>query len=130
MSHFIIEKKIWDKIFKDNGCSSHFEYEKDISTGKYILKLITYNPKHQVVFIAYQAKGKDKLETTKNILNMIEEPDNAELNNYSVSWINKKEKYISFFKAKDIHHLLEKFNFQKNESIQINEIKKIDEEKD
>lgn len=128
MSHFIIEKKIWDKIFQDNGCSSHFEYEKDISTGKYILKLITYNPKHQVVFIAYQAKGKDKLEVTKNILTMVEEPGNTELQNYSVSWIKKnKEVYTSFFKTRDIQHLLEKFNFQKNESIQINEIKKIDE---
>ena len=142
MSHFEIEQKIWNKIYQDNKCSSHFEYEKDISTGKYILKLITYNPKNLAVFLAYESKGKDKLEVTRNILNMIEQTNNQDVYQYSLIWKKSSKNtpatkplkdmtdtdnittYTSIFKAKNIGQLLDKFHFQEHD-YEILEIKKL-----
>lgn len=103
-----LEHEIQSLIFKDNGCTVHFEY----SVGNCDVSVYTTNPQTKEIFLLKETnKVYLKEDGLKDILKYVK--TQKELDSFTVIWIKKDEgtpvKQTSYFYCHDIQDAINKF---------------------
>lgn len=80
--------------------------------GKIKLDLITVNQRHNQSFLFRYEIGFDKIDVLTKALNYVKSFKDEE-DTFTIQWMNKGDKEIetSYFRGKNIHDVLDKFNY-------------------
>ena len=79
------------------------------------LDLITINPKHDQSFLFHTTKSEDKMGALTKMLDYIKNHYKDDLT-YTLQWmkIGENELHTSYFRAKNIYEVLNKFYFERD----------------
>lgn len=110
-----LESQIQSIIHKDNQCTAHFDYSRNRENVALTVK--TYNPKNKETFVLKEITAKDDDECLSHVLKYLESVTSEE-SPFTVVWRrhNEGDSFKSYFYAKNIRHLLDKFYKDKNEA--------------
>lgn len=83
--------------------------------GITILDLITHNPRHNQSFLFHTVKAINKEEAYEKMLEYIQEHIQKD-SSYTLQWVKIGDNNLqtSYFRAKDIYELLDKFYFERD----------------
>ena len=114
-----LENSISELIFKDNKCSTHFEYiQPCYQQSGYKLNIITFNQQHNQHFLLRSTEGESFLECLEKAYQYVNKVCKKEvkINSYTVSWVSNDDNVNttnSYFYGDNIEEVLEKFYFNK-----------------
>jgi hypothetical protein len=116
----LLESEISDFIRSDNGCSTHFEYNKlAIDNSLKSIRVTTFNPKKQESFLLIEISCSDPVDGLIQVNNWIK-THNISNQEYShtVLWSKRgdPQTYKSYFYAVNARKALDKFFYDKSES--------------
>lgn len=116
----LLESEIFDFIKKDNGCSTHFEYNRSqIDNSLKSIRVTTHNPKKQETFLLIEVPCDDAIDGLLKVNSWIKTHNisNEEFS-HTVLWTKKGESstYKSHFYATNARKALDKFFYDKSES--------------
>ena len=116
-----LETTISEYIRKDNGCSVHFDYFKDASTGSdniTHIRATTFNPVKQESFLLIEIPCKNQEDGLKSILEWVKSHTGVkDCSSFTVIWTKRGDynTFKSYFYAENVRRVLDKFFFDKNE---------------
>jgi predicted restriction endonuclease len=111
-----LESEISKLIKFDNGCHTHFEYNKNEDETLKSISVITYNPMKKEEFLLVDITCSDVLDGLTEALNWVRYHTQTETS-YTINWskIGEGKTYKSYFHAKNMKVALEKFYHGKKE---------------
>ena len=113
------ENEISSFIKEDNGCSTHFEYNKShIDNSIESIRVTTYNPKKNETFLLIEIPCDDEVDGLKSVLDWIKSHKLTSQDiSHTILWMKKGEgvTYKSYFYATSVRKALDKFFFDKKE---------------
>lgn len=113
MSHReAIEQEI-SSILGLNSSQLSFEFKE--LEGIIHLDLVTTNPNHQQSFLFHSVKAIDQSEALQKMLDYVKNNFRKE-DSYTLQWskIGESNLHTSYFRAKNIYEILDKFYFQRD----------------
>ena len=111
------ENEISSFIKEDNGCSTHFEYNKSGDSVKSI-RVSTYNPKKNETFLLIEIPCDGEVDGLKSILEWIKSHKLSSQDiSHTILWMKRGGgvTYKSYFYATSVRKALDKFFFDKKE---------------
>lgn len=116
----LLESEIFDFIKKDNGCTTHFEYNRStIDNSLKSIRVTTFNPKKQETFLLIEIPCVELIDGLKQVNNWIKTHSISDQEfSHTVLWAKKGESshYKSYFYATNARKALDKFFYDKSES--------------
>lgn len=112
-----LEADISNMIKSDNGCHTHFEYNRsNIDNTLKSISVVTYNPIKNEEFLLLNLPCEDVVEGLTEVYNWVKYHTKQE-NSYTVNWSKAGEgkMYHSYFHAKNMRAALDKFYHGKKE---------------
>jgi hypothetical protein len=119
----ILESEISDFIKKDNGCNTHFDYNRsNIDNSLKSIRVTTYNPKKQETFLLIEIPCTNEdmiIESLKQISSWVRTHSISDQEfSHTVLWAKKGDAhtYKSYFYATNARKALDKFFYDKSEA--------------
>jgi hypothetical protein len=118
----ILESEISDFIKRDNGCNTHFDYNRsNIDNTLKSIRVTTYNPKKQETFLLIEIPCQDEglIEGLKQISSWVRTHSISDQEfSHTVLWAKKGDAhpYKSYFYATNARKALDKFFYDKSEA--------------
>ncbi len=117
----ILESEISDFIKRDNGCITHFDYNRSNENSLKSIRVTTYNPKKQETFLLIEIPCKDEdmiIESLKQISSWVKTHSISDQEfSHTILWGKRGEPqtYKSYFYSTNARKALDKFFYDKSE---------------